>query len=378
MKKLSFIFAMMFAASMAMAQNTSLLVQKGSTNDALVKQIGIGNNDKVHQYGNNDDATVKQIGSYNIAVADQLLGDRNTATVLQDNNSNQAYLVQGMNTGYFSADGVTTLDIAAYDNIGSITQGSGVRNYSELHQMGNNNNGSVVTSGNDNFAYIYQGWAGSWWGEPSILGNNNTASIKQTWNNNWGGIWQDGNNNGANLLQDGTSNMGRISQGYNYTGITGVAYTPYVQYNQANVTQIGIGNYLRLFQLGDANLFKLKQSGDYNTVGGRTTIGDYRKNFFQQYGNSNKFTGVYRSGNDLWFDINADAEQSNGATLSETSYQKGDLNRIGLVQGQGDVALIQQDGYNNEAVLWQHGGGQNAEIMQTGSTNTANVLQQNQ
>ena len=379
MKKLSLVLGMVLVAGMAMAQNTSLVDQNGNSDDAIVKQIGGNNDATVKQLGNTNDATVKQTGNTNTAVAAQFYGDRNNASVIQEVGYNSAELVQGMQQGFYASQGVTTIDIAANDNIGSITQIGGVQNEGQLLQVGNSNNGSIITSGNNNKAFFYQGWAGSFWGEPSVVGNNNTGSIDQAHDGNWGGIWQDGSNNGATLHQDGNSNMARISQGYNYAGIPGVAQVYPVSYNQANVVQDGSSNFLRTFQLGNNNLLKLTQNGDYNTVGGRLTSPDnYRGGFFQQVGSNNKLAGAYKSSSDdLYFDINGSAEQNNGSTLTETSRQTGDYNEIGLRQGAGDVATINQNGFNNETVLFQDGGGQNATITQFGNNSTANVLQKN-
>jgi hypothetical protein len=378
MKKLSFIIAMAFVTFMAMAQNTSLVDQNGTSNNVLLKQIGTTNNATATQLGIQDNATLTQTGGTNTAVTAQFFGKVNNATVFQSNYNNNAELVQGMKADYYAsiAGSHPELDFAANYNVGSITQIGGNSNIGELLQLGDGNNGSISTNGSNNEAHVYQGWAGPWWGEPSVAGNNNTATVKQTYNNNWAGIWQDGSSNVATLDQNGYSNMARISQGYNYSDVPGVPTVYPVQSNQANVIQDGNSNFLRLFQLGNNNLFKLKQLGEGNTVGGKDP--NNRAEFFQQYGSYNKFTGVYRNNNDLYFDVNANAEQNYGATLDTKSIQTGDYNEIGLQQGNGDIALIKQNGIGNIAVLWQNGGGQDATIMQTGGSNTANVLQQNQ
>jgi hypothetical protein len=367
MKKVSLFLGMVLATSFAMAQNKTLVDQKGNTNDALVKQIGVSNDAKAQQFGNENDASVKQTGNSNIAVADQLLGDRNKATVVQENNSNKAYLTQGMIANY---DGMSTINMPASDNVGSITQVGGVRNLGELMQLGNNNNGSIATTGNDNTAHLYQGWQGAGDG-PAVVGYNNIASVEQIYDGNFGGLWQYGHDNKSTLHQDGNSNSAQIAQGYIYA--VGVAVVWPVQGNLSEVKQDGSANNVRAMQLGDANILKLNQIGNSNTFGGLPGTG--MPTYFQQTGSNNKVAGVYRDNSDLAFDINAAAEQHDGATLKLASHQTGDYNEIGLRQGAGDVALIQQDGFNNEAVLWQNGGGQDATIMQDGNNNTANVLQ---
>lgn len=370
MKKLSLVFAMVLAVSISMAQNTALVDQKGNNDNAIVKQIGVSNNAKAQQFGNENNASVMQTGNSNIGVADQLLGDRNKATVVQEIGSNNANLVQGMIANY---GGLSTINMPASDNVGSITQVSGVRNLGELMQLGNNNNGSVSTTGNDNKAYLYQGWQGAGDG-PAVVGYNNIASVEQIYNGNFGALWQYGHDNKSSLHQDGNSNSAQIAQGYIYDG-QGVAVVWNVQGNTSDVKQDGSFNNVRAFQLGDANILKLNQNGNSNTFGGLPGTG--MNTYFQQTGTNNKVAGVYRSNNDLYFDINASAEQNNGATLTATSHQTGDYNEIGLNQGAGDIATIKQDGFNNEAVLLQGGGGQNATISQFGNNSTVSVLQQN-
>jgi len=371
MKRVSLVLGMVLAVSMAMAQNKTLVDQNGNNDDAIVKQIGVGNDAKLNQFGNENDALVKQTGNSNIAVSDQLLGDRNKATVVQAVGSNNANLVQGMIANYM---GSSTINMPASDNVGSITQVGGVRNLGELMQLGNNNNGSISTTGNDNTAYLYQGWQGAGDG-PAVVGYNNIASVEQISDGNYGAIWQYGHDNKSSLLQDGKSNSAQIAQGYIYPGL-GVVAVWNVQGNTSDVKQDGSVNNVRAFQLGDVNTIKLTQNGNYNTFGGMpgTGMGTY----FQQTGSNNKVAGVYKSNDDLYFDINASAEQNNGATLGATSHQTGDYNEIGLNQGAGDIATILQDGFNNEAVLLQGGSGQNATITQNGANSTANVLQLNQ
>jgi hypothetical protein len=187
-----------------------------------------------------------------------------------------------------------------------------------------------------------------------------------------GYLWQYGHDNTSNLHQDGYSNKAQIAQGYIYGG-QGVAAVWNVQANISDVKQDGSANNIRFMQLGDANILKLNQIGNSNIVGGLPGTG--MATYFQQTGSHNKFAGIYRINSDLYFDVNASAEQNDGSTLNFASKQTGDYNEIGLRQGAGDVALIQQDGFNNEAVLWQNGGGNDATIKQLGDNNTANVLQ---
>ena len=72
MKKLSFIFAMVFVASMVMAQdNESTVDQKGDANSAIISQIGLDNESTVGQEGNLNQATIHQFGLENMSLVNQ-------------------------------------------------------------------------------------------------------------------------------------------------------------------------------------------------------------------------------------------------------------------------------------------------------------------
>jgi len=383
MKKVIFLFAMVLAASVAIAQTTANAAeteQDGNQNEVLVKQIGDLNEAESHQYGNQNDASVVQTGDENVGVADQLRGDRNAADVTQEGDLNEGYIIQGLTSDYYSGVPDAPLyNIAASDNTGSISQ-LGDGNWGDLGQYGNNNQASLEQEGNSNNSGIYQGWDGSWWNSAFVSGSNNVATVKQIGDNNFGGVWSLGDRNTTHLDQNGSDNMARLSQGYNYPNI-GTPPLP-VLYpvfdNIIEVTQNGNDNFVRNFQYGNNNILKLVQNGDGNTVGGRSTSGaSYRNEYFQQFGNHNKLAGVFKNANnDLSFWQSQNAEQYNGATLDADSYQKGDYNDIGLRQGQDDLGLIQQDGIGNEALLWQQGANQNvATMMQFGNNNTSQVVQ---
>jgi hypothetical protein len=388
MKKLVFLFAMIFAISMAMGQVTNVAEteQDGNKNDALIKQIGDDNVAESHQYGDENDARVLQTGDDNIGLADQINGNRNSADVIQEGNSNEGYLTQGMIPGYYADYGITTYNMNSNDNEGSIEQ-IGNFNYSDLLQVGNNNDGEASQKGNNNAAYAYQGWAGNWWGTGGQLArlysDNSSVTIEQIQDYNFGAIWQyGGNNNEANIFQDGNHNSSSIVQGFIYSDLNYDFTYPIfnTKNNYASVKQIGNLNYGKVMQLGDNNLFKLNQTGDDNRVGyneNSSGLKDSRNAYFAQDGNNNRFAGVAKNANnDIFFNSGLDAEQFNGATLSHESYQKGDYNDIGLRQGQDDIALIKQDGNGNEALLWQEGADQNdATMLQFGNNNSSVVVQ---
>jgi len=365
MKKLYFLFAIVFAAGIAMAQNTSVVEQVGSTNDAEVTQTGSTNNATSHQFGDSHVVGLIQNGTGNIGITDQINGNNNDATINQDGTSNQAYLTQGMTVGYLGA-GYASSNVPASNNVGIITQ-IGTSNEIDFVQVGDDNVGSVTQDGNGNKGYAYQGWAYGFWGETAetsaLSSYSSVASVQQTGETNFGAVWQYGGTAKAIITQNGDDNMAQISQGFIYDDanydFTHPKYN--TKDNLAWVAQDGKDNSVRLFQLGDNNTFMLEQKGDGNTVGGRGLAGleAVRNGYFRQDGDGNFFNGV----------------QSNGATLDDESFQDGESNGISLSQGDDDWAVIKQFGNGNIAILAQGGVGNEATILQSGANNAASVTQ---
>ena len=390
MKKLSLLVAMLFVVGMAMAQvvtNTSETEQVGNENDVLVKQIGDQNEAESHQYGNENDASVLQTGDENVGIADQLRGDRNSADVKQEGNLNEGYIQQGLTSDYYdgyvpaySEVAPTGYNMYANDNGAIVTQ-IGSENFSSVGQWGNNNTGYSVQEGNNNDVYIYQGWEGTWWGGPALYATNSKVDIKQYQNGNSARVWQyGGDNNTTNVSQDGMSNLVSVTQGWIYTDLNYDFTAPVLntKNNFVSIDQLGNNNKAKMMQLGDNNSFKLNQTGEGNAVGYFDgSLQPARNAYFAQDGNNNRFAGVVlNASNTPSFRAGLDAEQFNGATLSYESYQNGNYNDIGLRQGKDDIALIQQDGFSNAALLWQQGVDQNdATMLQFGNNNSASVVQ---
>lgn len=366
MKKVNLVLGMVLVAGMAMAQNKAVVDQVGSTNGATVAQTGVLNDASSKQYGDQNVTNLKQIGQENIGVADQLKGNSNNGSVDQYGYKNEAYLTQGMKPGYFGAD-ATTNAMVSNNNVGSIKQ-NGEKNSSQLQQFGNENYGAVdQKGGNNNQAYVYQGWAGNWWGQndfTELYSYKSTAVITQIGSNNIdAAIWQyGGTNNYANISETGDGNSARIAQGTIYSDYAYNYTHPVIntQNNAATITQAGNTNAARLYQLGNGNSFALTQNGNGNKLGLATgSLLEKRNGYFDQDGNSNVFVGT----------------QTNGAELKNTSGQKGNGNYINMVQGAGDIAEIIQAGDLNGVMLTQMGGAQDATILQTGNGNNATVTQ---
>lgn len=344
MKKLFALFTVILFAGFMMAQNTAT----------------------VNTTGNDNKADVNQTGSNNVLV-DQLNSTKNEAKVNQSG-TNEAYLTQGMVENYYDAPYSISTNMPASNNLGTIDQ-LGTNNYLEIVQVGDNNKGSLNQNGNNNIGYIYQGWPFGFWGETAITSalssDNSIVEIEQLGDANRGLVWQyGGTDNEVKISQNGNSNISQIAQGFIYNDAN-YDFTHPV-YNTANnyaiVNQFGDNNSGKLFQLGNDNSFVLTQNGDGNTVGGRGLSGleAVRNGYFAQDGNFNTFVG----------------EQNDGSTLDDASFQFGDYNAIDLLQGAGDISLIQQTGDSNTTTISQYGGGQDASVIQTGNNNTATVTQQ--
>lgn len=362
---LSIVFFLLISTAL-MAQNSATTTQTGTGNNSDVDQTG-ANNATITQLGNTNIVDVLQDGT-NTTVVDQFNSTNNKASVDQDGLLNEAYVTQGMVEDY---NGYTSTSMTASNNVATVDQDGNGNMVGEFIQVGDNNTGSISQNGNNNTAYAYTGWAYGFWGETAItsaLSNTNSkVNISQISDGNYAAVWQyGGDNDEIKISQDGVGNLSQITQGMIYED---APYNfPHPVYNTndnyASVTQIGNNNNGKAMQLGDGNSFTLTQNGDGNSVGygvGQSGLLLSRNAYFDQSGDDNTFVGT----------------QTDGATLDHTSFQLGDLNNIDLLQGAGDVSLIQQTGDLNAANVHQYGGGQDATVMQNGNSNTSNVTQQN-
>ena len=362
MKKVIFLFAMVFAVTFAMAQNTATTTQTGDNNNVLVEQVG------------SNTATVTQTATLLDPVQDgndaevlQVNGDGNVSTVTQTGNTNTVWLNQGIKAGIWTG---YNSNVASTNSTVTIDQ-SGSANIVNMEQYGNLNSATFNQTGVTNTrADVFQGWAYSGWGETPVTSalsvTNSSISVTQVNGvSDYVGAWQyGGNNDHITIIQkDGDNNRAQISQGFIYDDLNYNFSRPVydVDNNNATVTQIGNSNVSKLMQLGDGNGFSLTQTGNGNKVGDAPGgLETARNGYFEQDGDGNIFVGA----------------QTDGATLDNTSRQTGDDNLIDMEQGAGDIAKIIQQGNLNDAFLTQMGGGQNATILQTGDSNVATVTQQ--
>jgi hypothetical protein len=362
MKKVIFLFTMVFAATFAMSQNTATTTQTGDDNSVLVEQVG------------SNTATVTQTATLlvpaqagNDAEVLQVNGDGNISTVTQTGNTNTVWLNQGIKAGIWTG---YNSNVASTNSTATIAQ-SGVGNIENMEQYGISNSAILSQTNTTNArADVYQGWAYSGWGETAITSalsvTNSSVSVTQVNGaSDYVGLWQyGGDNDHITITQNnGDNNRAQVTQGFIYDDLNYNFSRPIynVDDNNATVTQNGSNNVGKLMQLGNGNAFTLTQNGNGNKVGDAPGgLEPARNGYFKQDGDGNVLTG----------------EQTDGAVLDATSVQTGDDNFIDMEQGAGDIAKIMQVGNLNDAYLTQMGGGQDATILQTGDLNVATVSQQ--
>ncbi|NDP22929.1 MAG: hypothetical protein GZ091_17895 [Paludibacter sp.] len=309
MKKLSFLFVMVFAVGFAMAENNAKVSTTGNYNDALITQ-GIANN--------------------------------NTATILQNQNGSEGYhsLAQ-ISQGASSWGKITQLDTRNY---ATITEA--LADKAEIYQEGkvNNSNISFEYGLGNNVGYVEQ------------VGDYNSGYIKSTFHNNGNGSEQDP----LKVWQHGNNNLGSIEAGWNAPSSnfdrasikqTGNKNSSTVRleggdYNDARVVQTGDENHADLTQTGSLLVATIDQSGDKNIVNLNQT-GDFVD--IDQNGNQNEVRGLQTDptpNGKLWATFA-------GATLDVD--QMGDGNTLDLKStSSGAVVDVYQNGMMNKSMVIQN------------------------
>jgi len=234
MKKTSLIFAALFSASFAMAQNTATTTQTGDNNEATTTQSGVDNLSTTEQLGNNNKGFTSQTGDRNSAEIIQgkasPLGDnfasitqqggndnvagitqqnlKGQASILQDGSSNKALLTQnGPN------EAGTSVSNAGIQQIGNRNILGGARTDNADPRLSNRatmlsdfkqdpvNTLRVLQEGDDNKAGVN-------------VFNMIDIEIDQIGNNNSAGVYSQNTKNSdrsfAGIYQEGHNNTGRI------------------------------------------------------------------------------------------------------------------------------------------------------------------------
>jgi hypothetical protein len=392
MKKLVFLFAMVFAVSMVMGQNTVDLTQTGANQVADIDQAGI-NDAKVTQFTDNDGpqkSTVKQNGLRNDVVVEQNQtggGDNglNTAFIQQIGNDNYGKQYENA-PGYNGGQHVTAYQTGNLNDVRqSIFSGYTERLYT--WQEGKENDAiQEATGGGHNYGNIYQ-WGNENWAKQEIFGTNQGSGSADIL------IEQDGKLNKARQLftQGGFSqrNNGEIRQ----TGQKNDAYQEAsgiwldLQLQQTGndnksvqkswgegdiswLNQNGNDNTAKIIQDGDDNSTKLNQSGggkvdvlqegDNNIIAGIDELCE-----IMEWGNVfNLIADQLGDNNELYIN-------SNGTVTVMQDNRTADPmmgNKIKYYQSGTGVTKLSQVGDENVVGLL-HGGNGNVDINQAGDGN---------
>ena len=221
MKKLIFLFTMVLAVSMAMAQNTVNLSQTGANQEATIDQAGT-NNAKVTQFTDNEGpqkSTVLQYGEQNTVVVkqDQTGGGgnkpANTAFIEQVGNNNYGRQIE-FAPGYNSGQHVKANQTGNSNDVRQTI----FRGYTELLESNQTGHENIViqeaTGGGHNTAGINQNGIRNW-AKQEMFGNNNGYSSAEIYINQFGdrnkarqlftGNGQSHKNNGT-IYQSGAEN----------------------------------------------------------------------------------------------------------------------------------------------------------------------------
>lgn len=396
MKKVIFLFAMVFVVTFAMAQNTAVVNQTGNSHDASVAQTGDLNGATVDQFGgNNNYIDVVSTGNRNVVDVDQNGTDINAANVglygyvHQTGNENNAKLDQEGSKIDGKIDQINGFNTAVVTQTGTWLQ---LESHGLVQERayGDAGNEAYLTQTNS-----YQSLNASQYGSANILRSN------QSGNKNQFSAFQDGISNYAEITQSGSDNFaGWESTTNNKLTQTGTD-------NDAFVTQLG-GSLFLLTQLGDFNytgmqltrsVAKVLQDGDNNYVGGMvdctptTTailvdasldaqqLGNWNKLYVSTAGNltivqDNTAAGAGATGNTIMY------TQTGAGTVALT--QAGDANLIWLKNTSTTVPMdvdVYQEGNGNAVASFENGvatdcarfAGKHLDIDQLGNDNSLHL-----
>lgn len=272
MKKLVFLFAMVFAVGMVMTQKTTNLFQSGNNNSADVTQIsssgenfinasqtGDGNSLKTFQLGWENELELYQGGNYNTADLKQFTLDKdeihgyNDAEVIQKGDHNTASLSQKEVDPNDTDDGGEWVWDPQWWNW---FHEEYIPNPEEDRSV---NEASATQSGDNNSYTLNQGRQALQPDNESYLvqsGNNNTAILTQLGIQNESEIRQTGDGNNAELLQISADRNNEYNYSESFSWQTGA-------YNSLEVTQTGEFDeqYAESTQNGNNNSTTITQIG---------------------------------------------------------------------------------------------------------------------
>ncbi len=331
MKKLVFLFAMVFAVSMAMGQNnTSSTDIDGNNNVTTVNQVGIENSGDISVDGNQNDALIQQ-GNFggglvqsNYAEASiEQIGNKNYAEVKQRQGWAGATAVSVHSITQEGNQNEAWLETFNGGNSGMIYQ-EGNKNWAKGRQsVGAGNNVEITQEGNSNWAFVNQ-----------LNSADNSASVSQDGNDNWTSVDQSGGHD--NTYIENTTGNGNNVTAFQNTSWAKLDLT--IEGNSNTVFSTQDHNdkaYIDIF--GNNNDFYLEQGYHANHVGASIT------------GNSNDIDVVQTgAGNHVTSDLSVNAFAKDGIIIS------GNSNVVDILQetdyNQANVSII---GANNQSYVTQ-------------------------
>ena len=343
MKKLTFLFAMVFAASMAMAQtNVSDVDQTGVDQTATVDQQGSLNNSYILQEDKDNVATVSQINSTDGKTVNSDIkqtGKDNEASVKQHHNGNQA-------------GGLDAWIIQSGDHNKAIQQqgphGQMGDTYAKIDQSGDHNLAEQyqVKYGND--ALIEQ--TGSWNTARQAQDRSLPADAEGSMND--ASIFQSGWFNMAEQEQNGWSNDVKAEQTGNGNKSSQVQNA---WVSTASVLQTGSLNMAAQDQTGSLNFAKIEQGNSLNKAE-QTQVSNARR------------TGAnYAALNEAEIFQNGGFLSGANVAIQDQTTPGGDIDK--------NYAGIWQTGSFNFASQTQSGGFNVSTVNQTGVGHSATVTQ---
>jgi hypothetical protein len=346
MKKLSFIFAMVFAASFAMAQNTATVTELGNNNAGYVNQLGATNTATIDQIGNLNNASTSDVyasslfGKLTDTKGVTQVGDHNTGTITQHNpyvGTTMAGPIAGLNqTGDWNTAIISQTHNTAWD-----------QEYAWAKQSGDGN----MSTQNQDYTYAFQSHI---WQQGRSLANPGDAlttvgNIART--DQEGGYGQN-----ASIWQDGVRNNAYSFQGnaaFGYTQSNLAETTQKGNDNKSTQYQYGSSNTAKTIQLTNSNTSNLIQNGNQNEMVITQKIGnlnvvnltqsDEADGYVNQFGDNNVLKGL---------DADIIATSLNGSTLHLD--QTGSGNTLSLQQTNGATAIVTQNGITNTSVVIQN------------------------
>ncbi|SHF32917.1 Curlin associated repeat-containing protein [Fodinibius roseus] len=246
MKKLTtLLFVLVFASSMAYAQNDATVDQDGNDNNATVNQT--------YTSGAMNEASINQIGNDNTVERLNQLGGGNWFGVTQDGDDNlvKSHAEQGSNAAESQGGSIT---------ISQTNDGNGVW---DADQAGSENNATIYQDGDDvaNIEAQVSPSGGS--GNTILIDQMDGANSVGAFSSNGPGAYQEGEGNSMDITQNGGAAAGTESK--MITGVNSNFFRGNIEGGQGLI-QFGNDNEMRIDQDGASTVEFIVQDGNLNVA----------------------------------------------------------------------------------------------------------------